>query len=176
METNNTTPIKVAIVGPESSGKTTLCKELSAFFKTQWVPEFARTYLETSPEYTQKDLDFFVKEQKKQEQKFSSSPLFCDTDPLSIKVWSIYKYGSFSQYIHQEIVSSNYQLHLLLEPDLDYEIDPLREDAPLKNRIELFQLFQKELEHYNFNYFVINNLGELRTKNAIAVLKKEFSL
>ncbi|MDP5043417.1 MAG: ATP-binding protein, partial [Leeuwenhoekiella sp.] len=38
--------IKIVLFGPESSGKTTLSRALSEYYKTLWVPEYAREYLQ----------------------------------------------------------------------------------------------------------------------------------
>ena len=82
--------IKVAITGPESSGKTTLSEQLANHFNVEWVPEFARTYLiETGGAYTQEDLDFIAKGQFEEMEKVQDRELvFYDTDLTVIKIWS----------------------------------------------------------------------------------------
>ena len=58
--------IKIAVTGPESSGKTTLCKSLSEHFKTPYITEFSRTYLEKkNGSYNQADLDKIAEGQLK---------------------------------------------------------------------------------------------------------------
>lgn len=170
METTTRKQLKFAIIGPESSGKTTLCKQLSKHYNCEWIPEFARVYLEKHPTYSQNDLNFFLDQQILAEKQIVSSPIFCDTDPISFKVWSIYKYGSVSEHIISGIKKETYTHRLLLAPDLPYEFDPLRENSPLKNRIELFELFKQELDFHNLSYSIIEGLEKNRLNNVIKSL------
>ena len=173
MEKASSNQLKIAIIGPESSGKSTLCEQLSRHFSASWVPEFARSYLETIPNYSRHDLDYFLGQQIANEKKDHASILFCDTDPISFKIWSIYKYGTVSKYINYVISShNNYAHRILLTPDLPYEKDPLRENSSLKQRIELFELFKQELEFHNLSYSIVDGLNENRIKNAIKTLSK----
>lgn len=172
MEKNNNSRIKIAVIGPESSGKSKLCEELSRHFLSDWVPEFARTYLEKNPIYQQKDLRYFLKEQIKSEQQFQSSLLFCDTDPVSIKVWSLYKFDSADPYFHKKITTHPYTHRLLLSPNLPYQSDPLRENESLEERREIFDLFKEQLGYYQLHYSVIDGLEEKRIKKAVTVVSK----
>lgn len=170
---------KIAIVGPESTGKSTLAKQLANYFtNAEYTEEFARLHLERNGgKYDVTDLDSFATQQLLLEEKANSySFLFCDTTPLSVKVWSLYRYGTASSKIDSLIEKSTYDLHLLLKPDIVYKEDPLREDAPLKNRKELFSLFEKELIKINADYYVVGGNGKLRLKNAIKVIHDKFSL
>jgi nicotinamide riboside kinase len=36
---------KIVTIGPESTGKSTLCEQLAKYFNTTWCPEYAREYL-----------------------------------------------------------------------------------------------------------------------------------
>lgn len=177
MEETTAGPIKIAILGPESSGKSTLAKALASHFNGNYVEEFARLYLEKNgSEYSFQDLDFFAQQQLKLETNCSSSGfLFCDTNPLSIKIWSLYKYGTVSSVVNQLATSSFYDFHLLLQPDLPYEEDPLREDSPQKNRDELFQLFENQLQAIKATYTIIGGVHEARLNNAINCIRSHFS-
>ena len=178
METSNLKKLKIAIVGPESSGKSTLVQQLSKELQAPFVEEFARSFVEKNPHYELQDLNFIAKQQLRLENDlFSTAQRFfiCDTDPLSIKVWSIYKYGSCSNEIVKIIDQSHYDLHLLLSPDLPYEFDPMRENPQQSDRVELFNLFKQELDNYNFPYYEIKGLGKERLKSALTVLKTHFS-
>ena len=170
---------KIAIVGPESSGKSTLVKGLAQLFnESYYVEEFARDYLERRTSYDIKELDYISKCQLELESKKLVKVdrfLFCDTNPLSIKVWSLYKYGSYSNSIKEMIEQSFYDLHLLLKPDLPYESDPLRENPNSKDRQELFELFQQEIENLKLRYEIIDGTGNYRLKKAGSVLKEHFS-
>ena len=65
-------PKKIVVIGPESTGKSTLCEQLAAHFKTEWVPEFAREYLlELGRPYNYDDLLIIAKGQLEQEDRIS---------------------------------------------------------------------------------------------------------
>ena len=154
---------KIIVTGPESSGKTTLCKALAKHFTISSSKEYARKYLEKlDRDYTQEDLITIAKGQLKSEQK----PTLLDTDLITIKIWSNYKYGSCDKWILDQIrkQKSEKRFYLLCKPDLAWEEDTLRENA--KNRMDLFKLYKKELENLKHNYYTIK--GENRTKNAIS--------
>lgn len=173
MEKTTRAQIKIAIVGPESSGKTTLCKQLSEILNCDWVPEFARKHLGETARYNQRDLDYMLKQQLLSENMHTHPILICDSEPISFMVWSQYKYGSTSKYIKKMMVDSNYDYYLLLQPDLPYEEDPLRENKSLKNRRELFDLFEGELKNLNLNYSIISGLHKTRLNLALESLQQQ---
>lgn len=169
---------KIAIIGPEASGKTALAKQLSSYFNDPWVPEFARSFLESKNGiYTKDDLNFIANEQIKQEQealKFAKRFLFCDTTPLVVKVWSDFKYGNCNKAILENLDLSSYSLHLLTKPNLKYKEDPLREHPNLEDRTNLFKIYEQELKDANVKYAVVDNFNKTRYKNAITILQEEF--
>src|ERR1700690_240628 len=102
-------PKKIVVTGPESTGKSTLCEQLAATFKTKWVPEYARKYLmELKRPYTYDDLLIIAKGQLEQEDRIMASlktPLvFIDTDMYVMKVWCEYVFGKCHYFILDEIV------------------------------------------------------------------------
>jgi nicotinamide riboside kinase len=154
---------KIIVTGPESSGKTTLCKAISSYFKTSFSKEYAREYLYTiNRGYTKEDLIKIGKEQLKSEQ----NARILDTDLITIKIWSKYKYDNCNQWILEQIEKqkSEKRFYLLCKPDIVWEEDPLRENPA--NRMKLFDLYKKELENLGCNYNVIE--GENRTVKAIS--------
>tara|TARA_R110000868_G_scaffold107025_1_gene292986 strand:- start:483 stop:1013 length:531 start_codon:yes stop_codon:yes gene_type:complete len=173
MEKTTRPQLKIAILGPESSGKTTLCKQLCETLNCDWVPEFARKHLSENPSYVQRDLDYMLEQQLLSENHYKRSLLICDGDPISFKVWSRYKYGSTSEYIEQKILDSPYDYYLLLQPDLPYENDPLRENRSLEDRKELFVLFENELNKHNSSYSIIEGLNKNRLILALKALKQQ---
>src|SRR5688572_29846161 len=121
---------RIAIVGPESSGKTFLAEKLATHYQCLWVPEYAREYLEkiTQP-YAKEDVDQIARGQITAEDvaaKKSKSLLICDTNLLVIKIWMDHKYGSTPLWVDKEIAQRKYHLHLLTAPDIPYEFDALR--------------------------------------------------
>jgi len=159
--------IKIAIVGPESSGKTFLAEKLAAHFKCPWVPEYAREYLEKlDAPYTKKDVEKIAKGQIKTEDaaaKKSKSLLICDTNLIVIKIWMEHKYGSAPDWIEEEIIKRKYHLHLLTSPDIPYEDDPLRENPELGEYF--FEKYVQLLGAFKLSYSVIS--GKKRVQKAI---------
>jgi len=154
--------LKIIVTGPESSGKTTLCKELSKHFKIQFTKEFAREYLTNlDKDYTQNDLSAIAKGQLASEHNFQ----LLDTDLITIKIWSEYKYGNCEKWILDTIEKQKTEkrFYLLCKPDIHWEADPLRENP--NNRNGLFELYKKELEDLEYNYLIVK--GENRVETSI---------
>jgi len=161
--------VKLIATGPESSGKTTLCKAISQHFKIPFNKEYAREYLNTliDRNYTQEDLLKVAKWQLKYEEQFQ----LLDTDLITIKIWSEYKYGNCNNWILEEIDKQkrDSRLYFLCKPDIKWRPDPLRENP--KNRMTLFKLYKKELDNTDHNYTVIE--GGERALQAIKKITQE---
>lgn len=161
--------ISVAIVGPESTGKTTLAKSLAKHFKTLWVEEYAREYLTAlDGPYEQRDLLHIAAGQlelAKTRSKGARNLIFLDTDLLVIKIWSEFKYGNCDPWIEQQLEMNRADLYLLTDFNIPYEYDPLRE-SPNK-RGELFEIYQESLEKSGSNYKVVKGDHSDRLDQAI---------
>lgn len=162
--------IRIAITGPESTGKTTLAQELAKRFKTIWVPEYVREYFEKhGSNYNYDDLEKIARGQLSLENKMAQQTnrfLFADTEMLVMKIWSQYKYGKCSPWITNAIETHRYDLFLLCNIDLPWQYDPLRENPSLAERKAIFDLYRAELEHYGFPYAIISGQGEERIEKA----------
>ena len=160
--------IKVAIVGPESSGKTTLAKMLAEAYGTVWVPEYARKYLTNlRRDYRQQDLLEIVKGQLRLERSLTPNAnglLMIDTDMHVIKVWSEHKYGNCDSWILQALDRQDYQLYLLTYPDIRWEEDPLREN-PDKG-LYFFDIYYQMLQEREVSFEVVK--GGLDRRIALA--------
>lgn len=161
--------IKIAIVGPESTGKTFLAKKLAAHYNCLWVPEYAREYLtKLKTSYTKEDVEKIARGQIKSEDaaaKNSKSLLICDTNLLVIKVWMEHKYGTVPEWVDKEIITRPYRLHLLTAPDVPYEDDPLRENPQMGEYF--LEKYEKMLKKFGFTYIVISGNKRLRLNSAI---------
>ena len=162
--------LKVILTGPESSGKTTLCKTLSHHLNIPYSKEYAREYLsQIDRYYTQEDLIKIAKKQLNINQQHK----LLDTDLITIKIWSNYKYGNCDKWILERIEKqkSKNRFYLLCKPDLKWVKDPFRENP--NNRIELFEIYKKELENLNHDYYIVE--GEKRDPNSISKILFEKS-
>src|SRR3954463_11258697 len=119
---------KIVAIGPESTGKSTLCKQLAEHYKTSWCPEYAREYLTAhGMNYTYDDLLTIAKGQIELEEKYSQlaigsshSLLFIDTNMYVMKVWCEFVFGKCHQFILDEITKRKYDLYLLCNIDLSW--------------------------------------------------------
>jgi NadR type nicotinamide-nucleotide adenylyltransferase len=174
MAKNNAKPIKVVITGPESAGKSTLSEQLANHFQVNYVPEYAREYLElTRGKYGKNDLIKIAKEQIKLENKYAQQNpelLICDTSLEVIRVWSEWKYGDCHEFILRQAKKRAPDLFLLLKPDLPWQSDPLRENPD--NREEIYQYYQKLLVEYQTTIAEIRGDKNQRCQSAIEIIKQ----
>lgn len=163
---------RIAITGPESTGKSFLSQALAAHYQTLWVPEYAREYLENlNRSYAFDDIVLIAKEQLQRElraEKDVDRILFFDTDILVTYIWSIFKYNKCDPWITDRLALKPYDLHLLCDIDLPWEDDPLREHP--QRREALFDLYLHELQSRQMEFRIIRGCGEDRTRNAIAAI------
>ena len=162
--------IRIAITGPESTGKTTLAEQLALQTNGTWIPEYAREFLEQlNRPYTQNDLDIIAKGQL---EAWKNAPVsniqFCDTDMLVMKVWSDFKFGNCSPFILEALNLQTFDHYFLCQPDIEWEEDPLREHP--EQREELFELYLAELTKRNLPFTIIGGTQEKRMKMCLKVL------
>lgn len=158
--------IKVAVLGAESTGKTTLCRDLAAHFGGSWVPEYMRTYLQAKWDDEQRtclwdDLLPIAQGQIDLENKLAQQALqttqnrhyfFCDTSLFELMVYANWYYGDCPNAIVQAALGHHYDLVLLTEVDIPWVADDLR-DSPYQ-REDISRRFANELTRHNkvFHY------------------------
>lgn len=167
---------KIAITGPESTGKSNLAKHLADHFQTVFVPEFARDYINNlSRPYNQDDILHIAKNQLQNERNVIDNAnrfLFCDTELIVNKIWSLHKYNDCHPWILEQIKNNHYDLFLLCDIDLKWEFDTQREHPHLRQFF--FDWYKKELEYYGFPYSIVSGEGEQRIQNAINTINHFF--
>ena len=167
---------KIVAIGPESTGKSTLCEQLADHFKTSWCPEYAREYLNTNGvKYKYNDLIKITKDQLKLEDNFvqnmqliaHSSKLFFDTNMCVMKVWYEYVFGKCEHLVLDEIASRKYDLYLLCNIDLPWVAEDMREYPDKQPRIELFNMYKDLLINQTTPWVEINGNYDERLQIAI---------
>lgn len=167
---------KIVIIGPESTGKSTLSKALAQHYQTLWCPEYAREYLlQNGTDYTAADLLTIAKGQLKLEDEFTRkvqeennrSLLFVDTDMYVMKVWSEYVFGTCDFFILDTIIKRKYDGYLLCNIDLPWVKDELREYPDEKPRQELFSIYKDLLINQPAPWALISGTNTERTAAAI---------
>lgn len=163
---------KIAIVGPESTGKSTMSQQLAKFYKVPWVPEYARYYCAalTTDCTLQDEINMFHGQLALEEAVLASAQtdfIICDTTFITVKIWSDEMLGKTPQIVLDAIKSRSYDFYLLLDIDLPWQDDPLR-DFPHK-RAHFMQVWHQELKAINANYQVISGT-ETRLQNAVSAI------
>ncbi|WP_207497159.1 AAA family ATPase [Aridibaculum aurantiacum] len=178
---------KVVIIGPESTGKSTLCEALANHYQTTWCAEYAREYLlEHGADYTYEDLVVIAKGQLSleattidqaadlwQQQPVKSTPVplvFVDTDMYVMKVWSEFVFGKVDPFILQKIDEQHTDLYLLCNIDLPWVQDELREYPDLERRQQLFDIYKKIMENQDVQWVLVEGPHEQRIATAIAAV------
>ena len=171
--------VKVVVYGPESTGKTTLAMELAEYYQTEWVPEYAREYLQDVWNREQRtcephDLLPIAEGQMRLENELSKKAeriLICDTDLLETKVYSeAYYVGSCDPILEKYALENTYDLYLLTNIDIPWEKDDLR-DKP-NERERMFSYFKNALEKYQRDFVILSGDKPTRLKTAILHINK----
>ena len=157
---------KIAIIGPESSGKSTLTEYISNEFSALSVDEYAREYMlniDNPLTYSIKDLIHIANIQYSKYQDAINSDVrlvVCDTEMLTIKIWAEDKFGYCPKGINSLFQEQKYDLYLLCKPDIEWTYDILRED---KDRRELlFNVYKDYCDNRNLKYTVVEGIRESR--------------
>jgi NadR type nicotinamide-nucleotide adenylyltransferase len=164
---------KIAIVGPESTGKSTMSAYIAKYYHTVWVPEFARAYCEklTEPPTWQDEVNMFYGQLALEEELLpqANQLLICDTTFITVKIWSDYTFGKSPQEVLDELPKRTYDLYLLLDIDLPWEEDPLRDFPHMREHF--MEVWYKELNELGANYKVISGTGPERYDNAVEAIE-----
>ena len=169
---------KIAIVGPESTGKSTISLQLAKHYQVPWVAEYARFYCAalTGPCTLQDEINMFHGQVALEESVLASAQtdfIICDTTFITVKIWSDEMLGETPQIVLDALKNKPYDFYLLLDIDLPWQDDPLR-DFPHK-RQHFMQIWHQELKSLNANYQVISGI-ETRLQNAITAINKFLNL
>ena len=174
---------KIVAIGPESTGKSSLCTQLAEHFKTKWVPEYAREYLmNNGTSYQYEDLLKIAEGQIKGEEIIANnlSPLltsysqllFIDTDLNVIKVWSEFVFNKCDNRILTSIANRDYDLYLLCNTDLAWVRDELREYPDLQTREKLYHYYKETMTSQQVPWIEITGNYEERLQQAVEAVTK----
>jgi len=139
-------PKKVVVIGPESTGKTTLSQSLSSHYQVPWVPEYAREFIDRlGRPYELEDLTRIARGQLEREDRGlreAGELLICDTDLYVLKVWSEHAFNTCDPWILGQIAERKYDLYLLTYIDVPWTDDPQREHPEPAMRAYFYQVYR----------------------------------
>lgn len=164
---------KIAIIGPESTGKSELAQKLADYFVCDWVPEYAREYIENiNRKYNFEDISKIAQQQIDEQTKYSNIEtdgfVFFDTELIITKVWFEYCYSKVPDFVLNQMNQHFFDLYLLCNFDLEWIPDPVREHGD--DRSYFFELYKLEIEKTGRPYNIISGKGALRLENAIQAI------
>ena len=168
--------IKIALFGPESTGKTTLAKQLAEYYETEWVPEFARDYLQEKWEENQHicvaddmmPIAYGQVALENQKLATANQYLFSDTNLMVTKVFSEMYYGFCDPLLNEAALEHEYDLFFLTDIDVPWEKDDIR-DTP-KGRETVFSVFKQTLIDNNKPFITLSGSKEDRLAKATAII------
>jgi NadR type nicotinamide-nucleotide adenylyltransferase len=186
---------KIVILGPESTGKSSLCEGLAAHYQTSWVREYAREYLLAhGMNYSFEELTTIAKGQLALEDEgvkmllgkvgieagapgvvvgvVSAPILFIDTDMYVMKVWSEFVFGRCDSWILDQIGKRQYDAYLLCRTDLPWVKDELREYPDLVSREKLYHIYRDILINQSVPWAEISGQEQQRLDAAIAAVER----
>jgi NadR type nicotinamide-nucleotide adenylyltransferase len=172
---------KIVVIGPESTGKSTLCEQLAQHYNTEWVKEYAREYLlKNGTDYTFENLLDIAKGQliledesiKKLQKENNNPPIFIDTDMYVMKVWCEFVFNKCHNWILDQIVERKYDLYLLCNIDLPWVKDELREYPDLASRQKLYHIYKDIIINQYTPWIDISGNYDERLKKAIDAVNK----
>jgi nicotinamide riboside kinase len=145
---------------------------LAKHYNTVWVPEYAREYCEklTAPPTFQDEINMFEGQLTLEKEYLpkANKLLICDTTFITVKIWSDQMFGKSPQQVLDALPNYHYNLYLLLDIDLPWQDDPLRDFPTLREHF--MEVWHNELLALNANYIVISGSGQDRYDSAVKVV------
>ena len=167
---DNPTFTKIGIIGPESTGKSTLASYLAHRYGGVLVPEYAREYMEKrvcACAYTYEDVVNIARVQVQQLQQFHAATyegitegyrtnvIFFDTELIITKVWFMHKFGHCPDFLEEALRAYPMDVYLLCYPDMEWQPDPVRENPNIREY--LFDWYEREIQALDIPYYIIRH-------------------
>jgi len=175
-------PLRVAVYGPESTGKTMLAERLAAHFNAPLVPEYARERWDEQGALGLEDMAPIAREQWRREAEavhrchvlsdrdaLLGRLVICDTEALTTMLWSDLLYGTTPDEVRRgaEKRCRDYELYLLLDIDVPFAPDPQRCFPDPADREKCMRVWRGALESRHLPYVLIR--GDWPAREAAAI-------
>lgn len=169
-------PLRIAVYGPESTGKTQLAEKLAAHFGAPLVLEYAREFWDAHGAIGLEDIPAIAREQWRREDAAAAGErlLICDTEALTTVLWSEVLYLTCPPDIKREAEkrAKNYALYLLLDVDVPFAPDPQRCFPDPADREKYLRVFRGALERRHLPFVQISGDWRTRERTAIAAVEE----
>lgn len=152
----------VGIIGPESSGKSTLAKYLAKRYNGLLVPEYAREFVEAkgTTDVTYDEVCSIARHQIEQLKQMADSQqpvAIFDTELVITKVWFDYAFGRVPEWLEEAIQTYKMDVYLLCKPDIPWRQDGARYNGSDEIRKELFERYEQEIQTLDIPYYIIEH-------------------
>ena len=172
---------KVGIIGPESTGKSSLGQYLAKRYGATYVPEYARDYVAALRRpYTYEDVCHIARKQIEEiravvsgqwtvgsgqwlvdsgqtTKRADNAVVFFDTELIVTRVWFDYVYGAAPDWLLSAMQQYKMDTYLLTYPDIPWIPDPTRENGSDEMRLQLFHRYEQEIRALDVPYYIIRH-------------------
>ena len=151
--------MRIGIIGPESTGKTTLARDIAQRYQGTYVPEYAREYVERkgTTEVTYDELCEIARHQIDELASQQDGLYIFDTELLITKVWFDYSFGRWPEWLDEAIKAYPMDLYVLLYPDIPWVSDKARSNGSDEIRLELFERYKREVDALGIECWMVKH-------------------
>ncbi|HEY2860475.1 MAG TPA: AAA family ATPase [Terracidiphilus sp.] len=172
---------RVCVVGAESTGTTTLARDLAEHYDTVWVPEYGREYCEKlaaggvdlwSYGWNSAEFTLIARTQVELERNMAREAnrlMICDTDAFATGIWHQRYVGSRSTEVDAIAASDPPCLYLLTDCDIPFVQDGLRDGENI--RAWMTRRFEEELKQREVPWVKVSGTGAQRLETAIQAIE-----
>lgn len=145
----------ICLYGPESTGKSTLAKNLAAIYKTELVPEVSKEIITTN-NFTIEDIvriGLAQTQRIKEKLTTANKILFCDTDLITTQIYSQFYLGVVPPILYELEREIQYDTYFLLDIDVPWIADGLRDLG--NKRDVMMATFKSALDDRGLKYQLV---------------------
>ncbi|MDQ5938579.1 MAG: family ATPase [Patescibacteria group bacterium] len=168
---------RISVVGAESTGTTTLARDLAKHYNTVWVPEYGRLYSEgklmssEANQWRTEEFEMIAKTQNTIEDSLaenSNGLVICDTDSFATAIWHERYMGQRSAKVEEIASSKDHDLYILTGDEIPFVQDGTRDGEGIRHKMH--QTFIQRLKEAHKNFIIVEGSPEKRLQVAIQAI------